>query len=309
MLDGLNRDTYTMPIITADHWKLRTRTLTFGDLPLLMGIVNVTPDSFADGGRYLDIEKAVAHAMRLADEGTDILDIGGESTRPGAAAVDADEELYRVLPVLERLREKTGLPISIDTSKAEVAAAAIEAGAEIINDVTALQDDLDMLPLAVESGCGLCLMHMQGTPRTMQVEPQYDDVIIEVSEHLRNRRDTLMAAGIRQDRIALDPGIGFGKTTRHNIALLSSVGRLHKLGCPMLVGHSRKRFLADPAERWGIASISPQLPLSADERLPGTIGVALSLARRGVQIIRVHDVAAVRQALLLFQATGGLGHK
>lgn len=294
-----------MSTITANHWKLRTRTLTFGDLPLLMGIVNVTPDSFSDGGRYLDVDKAVAHALRLADEGADILDIGGESTQPDAAPVDAEEELRRVLPVLERLRGKTDVPLSIDTSKAKVAAAAVRAGAEIINDVTALSADSEMLPVAAESGCGLCLMHIQGTPRTMQVEPRYDDVVAEVREYLQDRRDALMAEGVAQDRIALDPGIGFGKTTRHNIELLANIERLHELGCIVLVGHSRKRFLADPSERWGIAGTHPHRHLSADERLPGTIGAALSLAAHRVQVLRVHDVDAVRQALLLFQATGG----
>ena len=296
-----------MTITTADHWKLRTQTLDFGELPLLMGIVNVTPDSFSDGGRSCNAEQAVDRAMRLADEGADILDIGGESTRPGADPVDAKEELCRVMPVLERLRAKTHLPLSIDTSKAAVAAAAIEAGVEIINDVTALQADPDLMPLAVESGCGICLMHIQGTPRTMQIEPRYDDVVAEVGEYLRNRRDALLAAGAEQDRIALDPGIGFGKTTRHNIQLLAGIGRLHEFGCTVLVGHSRKRFLADPTEGWGTAGRHPPRPLTIEERLPGTIGAAMSLARCRVQVLRVHDIAPLRQALLVFQATGGLG--
>jgi len=280
---------------SADRWQLRTRTLALGELPLLMGIVNVTPDSFSDGGRYFDADKAITYGMQLAAEGADILDVGGESTRPGAAPIDAREELRRVMPVLEALCEKTDLPVSIDTSKALVAKSAIDAGAEIINDVTALEGDPDMLPLAVESGCGVCLMHKQGSPRTMQDEPVYADVVAEVFEYLRIRRDALLAAGVSQDRIAVDPGIGFGKTTRHNIQLLANIGRLHDLDCPVLVGHSRKRFLADLAPR----------PPSPADRLPGTIGVAMSLARQRAQILRVHDVAAVRQALLLFRATGG----
>ncbi|MCD4726884.1 MAG: dihydropteroate synthase [Pirellulales bacterium] len=274
-----------------------------------MGIVNVTPDSFSDSGRYLDADKAITHGMQLAAEGADILDVGGESTRPGAAPIDAREELRRVMPVLEALCEKTDLPVSIDTSKALVAKSAIDAGAEIINDVTALEGDPDMLPLAVESGCGVCLMHKRGSPRTMQDEPVYADVVAEVFEYLRIRRDTLLAAGVSQDRIAVDPGIGFGKTTRHNIQLLANIGRLHDLDCLVLVGHSRKRFLAGLSAT-GSASAGPggtgnmPAPPPAD-RLPGTIGVAMSLARQGAQILRVHDVAAVRQALLLFRATGG----
>ena len=285
----------------ADSWRLRTQTLKFGELPLLMGIVNVTPDSFSDGGEHLDADAALEHALRLAAEGTDILDVGGESTRPGASPVSVREELRRVLPVIEGLRGKTDLPISIDTSKAEVARAALDAGAEIINDVSAMQPDPDMLSVAVESGCGVCLMHMQGEPRTMQLAPVYTDVVAEVVGYLRDRRDALTAAGVPQNRIALDPGIGFGKTTRHNVQLLRNIGRLHELGCPVLVGHSRKRFLADAAEPWGGG-----LGQTVRERLPGTIGAALSLARRGVQVVRVHEVAAVRRAMLLFQAVGGL---
>ena len=260
-----------------------------------MGIVNVTPDSFSDGGRYFDADKAITYGMHLTAEGADILDVGGESTRPGAKPIDAEEEINRILPVVHRLCKQTDVPVSIDTSKALVAESALAAGAEIINDVTALEGDPRMLPLAVELGCGVCLMHKKGDPRTMQDEPVYADVVAEVFEYLRIRRNALLAAGVSQDRIAVDPGIGFGKTTRHNIQLLANIGRLHDLDCPVLVGHSRKRFLSD---------LAPHPPSHAD-RLPGTIGVAMSLARQGVQILRVHDVAAVRQALLLFRATGG----
>lgn len=286
----------------ANHWKLRTRALAFGRLPLLMGIVNVTPDSFSDGGRFFDAKAAVEHGLRLADEGAAILDIGGESTRPGSLPTDADEELRRVMPVVEELRRRTDIPLSIDTSKASVAQRAIEAGAEIINDVTALTGDLEMVPLALETGCGVCAMHSRGAPRTMQDNPVYADVVAEVLEYLRARRDALLAAGIEQDRIALDPGIGFGKTTEHNLQLLASVRRFHELGGPVLVGHSRKRFLATPltAPRQSTAEAP------ASDRTFGTIVVALSLARQGVQVLRVHDVAAVHQALLLFEATGGL---
>ncbi len=273
-----------------DRWKLRTQTLVVGKIPLLMGIVNVTPDSFSDGGRFLEPAAAVDHALRLADEGADLLDIGGQSTRPGSAPVEPDEELRRVLPVIAALAEQTTVPISIDTDKAIVAREALAAGAEAINDITALTGDADMLPTAVDNGCGVCAMHMQGTPRTMQQEPVYDDVVEEVFQYLRERRAALTAAGIQQSRIALDPGIGFGKTTEHNLALLSNARRFHALGCPLLFGPSRKRFIGEV------------LGNSAADRTAGTIGVALSLARQGVQILRVHDVAAVRDALLLFEA-------
>ncbi len=295
--------------------------LVVGKLPLLMGIINVTPDSFSDGGHCFDTDAAVEHGLRLAAEGADILDIGGESTRPYAQPVDVQEELRRVMPVVGVLGKQTGLPVSIDTSKALVARHAIHAGAEIVNDVTALMGDSAMLPLAVETGCGVCAMHMRGTPQTMQDEPAYADVVAEVMSYLRNRRDALLAAGVAQDRIALDPGIGFGKTTEHNLQLLANIRQLHELGCPVLVGHSRKRFLANagaavqlPPQRdaepvaGNVPRPSPLVsrPFPLPDRTAGTIGVALSLARQGVQILRVHDVAAVRQALLLFQATGGL---
>jgi len=259
-----------------------------------MGILNVTPDSFSDGGRFLAHEAAIEHGLRLAAEGADILDVGGESTRPGATPVASDEELRRVLPVVTALASKTSLPVSIDTFKATVAQQAIAAGAEIINDVTGLTGDPAMLAVARQGGAAVCVMHAQGTPQTMQDHPVYDDVVAEVTAYLRARRDALMAAGIPSDRIALDPGIGFGKTVEHNLSLLASAWQLHALGCPVLVGHSRKSFLRkvlnDPAA----------------DPLAGTIGVALALARQGVQVIRVHDVGAVQQALRLYEAAGGL---
>lgn len=260
-----------------------------------MGIVNVTPDSFSDGGRFLAHEAAIEHGLRLAAEGADILDVGGESTRPGATPVASDEELRRVLPVVAALTSKTSLPVSIDTFKATVAQRALAAGAEIINDVTGLTGDPAMLEVACRSGAGVCVMHAQGTPQTMQDHPAYDDVLAEVTAYLRARRDALMAAGIAQDRMALDPGIGFGKTVEHNLTLLASASQLHALGCPILVGHSRKGF------------IRKVLDDPAADPLAGTIGVALALARQGVQVIRVHDVGAVRQALLLYEAAGGPG--
>ncbi len=283
-------------------WTIRDGTLAFGSLPLLMGIVNVTPDSFSDGGRFLDPGAAIEHGLRLAAEGADILDVGGESTRPGAAPVDAEEELRRILPVIRGLSRQTPLPLSIDTTKALVAREAIAAGTRIINDITALGDP-EMVRLAVESGAGVCVMHMQGTPRTMQEHPTYQDVVAEVAVFLRQRRDELVAAGIPQDRIAVDPGIGFGKTVEHNRALLRNAWRLHELGCPVLIGPSRKRFikavLSEP-------SPAAHHPPPATSLTAGTIGVALALTRQGVQVLRVHDIAPVRQAMAMFESVGGL---
>ncbi len=275
-------------------WTLRTETLRFGSLPLLMGVVNVTPDSFSDGGRYLDPAAAIAHGLRLAAEGADLLDVGGESTRPGAAPVDAQEELRRVIPVIAGLCRRAAILVSVDTSKAVVAREAIAAGAQVINDVTALCGDPGMLEVVVQSGAGVCVMHMQGTPRTMQANPTYGNVVREVIAFLRGRRDALLSAGIAPDRIALDPGIGFGKTVEHNLALLSNAWQLHELGCPILVGPSRKSF------------IGKVLRLEQADLTAGTIGVALALARQRVHILRVHDVAPVRQALILFEESGGL---
>jgi dihydropteroate synthase len=278
----------------ADRWRLRTRTLGLSPRPLLMGIINVTPDSFSDAGQFLDPQAAVEHGLRLAAEGADILDVGGESTRPYSQPVETDEELRRVLPVIRSLGEQTRLPISIDTSKSAVAREALAAGAEIINDVTGLRGDPEMIGVASDTGAAVCAMHVQGTPQTMQDNPTYIDVVQEVYDHLAKRRDALTAAGIAVDRIALDPGIGFGKTHQHNLTLLAACHRFHALGCPLLVGHSRKGF------------ISRVLKDKQADRTYGTIGVALALAGQGVQILRVHDVRVVREALLLYAAAGGL---
>ena len=278
----------------AARWQLVTRSLDFAQGPCVMGIVNVTPDSFSDGGNFIATGAAVEHALRLAAEGASILDIGGESTRPGALPVETEEELQRVVPVIEEVCRQTTVPISIDTSKAVVAEAALAAGAEIINDVSGLSGDARMLAVAASSGAGVCAMHMRGTPQTMQQNPTYSDVVAEIYDYLGIRRDVLREAGIESKRICLDPGIGFGKTHQHNLDLLACCHRFHALGCPLLVGPSRKGFIAKViADR------------TAD-RAPGTIGVVLSLAQQGVQVLRVHDVGAVHQALLLFQATGGV---
>lgn len=278
----------------ARQWKLRSRTLDLTQRPLVMGILNVTPDSFSDGGRHFAPQAAIEHGLRLVAEGADLLDIGGESTRPYSEPVGASEELGRVLPVMEALACQIATPLSIDTSKAAVAREAVAAGAVIINDITGLLGDPAMVPLAAETGVGVCAMHIQGTPQTMQDDPTYTDIVEEIFAYLRKRRDSLAAAGIAADRIALDPGIGFGKTHQHNLTLLAGCRRLHDLGCPLLVGPSRKGF------------IGKVLGDKHAQRLYGTIGVALSLASQGVQIVRVHDVRAVREALSLFAATGGL---
>jgi dihydropteroate synthase len=278
----------------ATHWLLGSRVIGLPRRPLVMGIVNVTPDSFSDGGTYQDPRAAADRALEMAAAGADLIDIGGESTRPYAPAISLADELDRVLGVLKHLAGKLPVPISIDTTKAAVARAAIDAGAEIINDVSALTADPAMIPLAAATGVGVCAMHMLGTPATMQDDPRYDDVVGEVRDYLARRRDALIAAGIDRQRIALDPGIGFGKTHQHNVTLVAHCHELHALGCPLLVGHSRKGF------------IGKVLGDKEADRLAGTIGVALALARQGVQIVRVHDVGPVREALLLFEAAGGI---
>jgi len=285
-------------------WRLRTRTLALpgpenGRRPLVMGIVNVTPDSFSDGGGTVDTDAAVAQGLTLVAEGADILDIGGESTRPFAAPVDAVEEWRRVGEVVRRLAAEAGVPISIDTSKAVVAARAIDAGAEIINDVTGLEGDPGMLRVARDSGAAVCAMHMQGTPQTMQLDPRYTDVVAEIHAYLAARRDALEATGIPRERICLDPGIGFGKTHAHNVELMRHAGRFLDLGVPILVGHSRKGFIGK-----AIAVALGREPTLAD-RDAGTAGAACGLAAAGIQIIRVHAVGMVRAALETFCATRG----
>ena len=255
-----------------------------------MGIVNVTPDSFSDGGKFFDPTAAIARAEQLLAEGADVLDIGGESTRPYSTPVDEAEELRRVIPVIAAIRSRHPAAIlSIDTSKPAVAAAAIEAGAEIINDITGCADPR-MSELARASGAGVCAMHMQGTPQTMQDEPSYRDVVAEVKDYLATRRDALLAAGIEPQRVCLDPGIGFGKTHQHSITLLQHIEEVHELGCPLLVGHSRKGF------------IGHVLDDKFADRAAGTLGVSLALAYQGIQIIRLHEIRATHEAWRLFRA-------
>jgi dihydropteroate synthase len=257
-----------------------------------MGVVNVTPDSFSDGGLYLDPTAAIAHGRELVEDGAAILDVGGESTRPGAAEVAVEEELRRVEPVVAGLAP-LGVDISVDTSKAAVAEAAIDAGATIVNDVTALRGDPAMAGLAAERGVGVVLMHMAGDPRTMQVNPEYDDVVAEVREFLAERLAAAVAAGIDEERIWLDPGIGFGKTDQHNFELLRGLGELTALGRPILVGTSRKSFI-------GRTDGSP-----TDDRLGGTIATSILAATAGASVLRVHDVRELAEALSVADAVLG----
>ncbi|MHB8243305.1 MAG: dihydropteroate synthase [Solirubrobacteraceae bacterium] len=271
----------------------------------LMGILNVTPDSFSDGGEFLDAGAAVAHARELVGDGADILDIGGESTRPGAEQVSAEEELRRVLPVLEGIAAqawaRTPPQLSIDTSKASVARAAIGAGAGLVNDVTALRGDREMAAVIAESEVDCCLMHMLGEPRTMQREPRYEDVVDDVRAFLEERLGYAVEAGIEEERIMLDPGIGFGKTAEHNLTLLRRLHELSVLGRPLVIGTSRKSFLgrivADAREE--VESVD------AGHRLPGTIATNVLALERGASVFRVHDVGPVRDALAVAAATLG----
>ncbi len=258
----------------------------------LMGVINVTPDSFSDGDRYMDPELAIAHGVHLESEGAGILDIGGESTRPRAAEVPAAEELRRVLPVIEGLVSlQAQARISIDTSKAAVAAAAIAAGATMVNDVTALRGDPEMAGVVAAAGADLCLMHMLGNPRTMQLDPRYDDVVSEVKAFLEERLAFAVAADVAEERIMLDPGIGFGKTLEHNLELLRRLDELVEIGRPILIGTSRKSFLGRITGR------------SVGERLPATIASCLIAYERGARVFRVHEVAPVSDALKVAAAT------
>ena len=259
---------------------------------VLLGILNVTPDSFSDGGRFLDREAAIAHGLALAAAGAQIVDVGGESTRPGAEAVPVAEELRRVVPVVAGLRAAgLGARISIDTSKAAVADAAIDAGATLVNDVTAFSHDPEMAELVAERGVDCCLMHMRGEPRTMQQDPRYDDVLAEVRDFLAERLERALAAGIARERIILDPGIGFGKTVEHNLTLLARLDELVALGQPVLIGTSRKSFIARIAGR------------EDGDRLAGTIASCVMAFERGASLFRVHDPAPVADALALAAAT------
>jgi dihydropteroate synthase len=276
-------------------WRVGERAFDCSERTLVMGILNVTPDSFSDGGRFLDRAAAVAHATRMVDDGADILDVGGESTRPGSTAVSVDEELERVRPVIERLAElHPAIPISIDTRKASVAAEALAAGAAIVNDVSGGADP-EMFDVVRERDAAVVLMHMRGDPATMQEAPRYDDVVGEVHEYLRQRIEAAELAGIDPERIAIDPGIGFGKDLEHNLELMRRVDVLLDLRRPVLIGPSRKRFLGTI------------LDVPEDDRVEGTIGAVVWLVSRGAHLARVHDVKEVVRAVRVADAIARAG--
>ena len=275
-------------------WKIRDREIDLSRRALVMGIINATPDSFSDGGSFLDPQAALAHGLQMVAEGAEILDIGGESTRPGAQSVIADEEIRRVLPIIQALRRESQVLLSIDTSKAAVARAALDAGADIINDVTGLRGDPDMAALAASSKAGIVIMHMQGEPRTMQVAPTYGDVIHEVGEFFRQALARSVACGIDPMRIALDPGIGFGKTPEHNRRLLAELSAFLEFGRPLLVGASRKSFLG-----WLAGSSA------MDDRFWPGVALTSLCRERGARILRVHDVKPHTEALRMTEAILG----
>jgi dihydropteroate synthase len=267
-------------------------TQPWGPGPALFGILNVTPDSFSDGGDSFDPEAAVARAAALLDEGAQVVDVGGESTRPGSDPVPPEEEIRRVVPVVERvLADRPDATISVDTYRAATAEAALEAGARIVNDVTALRGDPAMARLVAEAGCPVVLMHMKGEPKTMQREPRYDDVVREVGDFLAERAEYAVSAGVRPENVVVDPGIGFGKTPEHNLALLRDLEAIVDLGFPVLVGASRKRFLG------GITGVE-----EARERVIGTVATTVLAYERGASLFRVHDVRANREALAVARA-------
>ena len=275
-------------------WKIRDREIDLSRRAWVMGIINATPDSFSDGGSFLDPQAALAHGLRMVAEGAEILDIGGESTRPGAQSVEADEEIRRVLPIIQALRRENQVLLSIDTSKASVARAALDAGADIINDVTGLRGDPDMAALAASSKAGIVIMHMQGEPRTMQVAPTYGDVIHEVGEFFRQALARSVACGIDPMRIALDPGIGFGKTPEHNRRLLAELSAFLEFGRPLLVGVSRKSFLG-----WLAGSSA------MDDRFWPGVALTSLCRERSARILRVHDVKPHTEALRMTEAILG----
>jgi dihydropteroate synthase len=275
-------------------WKIRDREIDLSRRARVMGIINATPDSFSDGGSFLDPQAALAHGLQMVAEGAEILDIGGESTRPGAQSVEADEEIRRVLPIIQALRRESQVLLSIDTSKAAVARAALDAGADIINDVTGLRGDPDMPALAASSKAGIVIMHMQGEPRTMQLAPTYDDVVEEVGNFFRQAIERSVACDIDPMRIALDPGIGFGKTPEHNRRLLAELSAFLEFGRPLLVGVSRKSFLG-----WLAGSSA------MDDRFWPGVALTSLCRERGARLLRVHDVKPHTEALRMTEAILG----
>ena len=269
--------------------------LPIGIKPLIMGVVNVTPDSFSDGGQFYDTDEAIRHGYRLAAEGADIIDIGGESTRPGAGAVSIDEELERVLPVIDRLAGKIDIPISIDTRKSEVAEKACRAGAMIINDISGLNHDPKIADVAREHDSFLILMHMRGTPATMQQNLHYDDLIGEISLFLKAAAEKAIGRGVNKEKIIIDPGIGFGKTVEHNFSIIKNVAGFARLGYPVMIGASRKSF------------IGKTLDLPVEQRLEGSLAAAIMAVLNGASIVRAHDVAATSNALKIVEKIIGAG--
>ena len=275
------------------RWEACGRAIVADGVPKVMGIVNITPDSFSDGGLAGTLEGAVVHALHLVAEGADLLDVGGESSRPGAEPVPLDEELRRVIPVVEALAPRVAVPISVDTTKAEVARQALRAGASIINDIRGLDGDPELSRLVAEAGAGVVLMHMAGTPQTMQDNPRYDDVVREVRDDLARRIERAEASGIPRDRIAIDPGIGFGKTFEHNLELLRNLDRFANLGCALLVGTSRKGFLGTLTGR----------PVGG--RATASVVSSLAAVVRGAHVVRVHDVGPMVDAIKVWTALFG----
>jgi dihydropteroate synthase len=267
-------------------WQCGKYKLDTSHRTLVMGILNVTPDSFSDGGRYLDPQTAVGQGLRMAEDGADIIDIGGESTRPGAPKVSLDQELQRVLPVIERLASKLKLPVSIDTYKSKVAEKALQAGASIVNDISGLNFDPEMAHTVSAYKAGLVLMHIQGTPENMQADPRYEDLLSEVGSYLKASIKLAAAAGIKHQAIAIDPGIGFGKTVEHNLSLIRDLGYYKRFNCPVVVGVSRKSF---------IGKLNRDIP--ASERLPGSLAAAVLAVHNGASVIRCHDVKETVQAM------------
>ena len=260
-----------------------------------MGVINVTPDSFSDGGRYVDSAAAVTHALRMIDEGAGLIDVGGESTRPGAQSVSVEEEINRVVPVIEALAARTNIPISVDTSKPAVMTAAVRAGASMINDVRALREP-GAIQAAAQTAATICLMHMQGEPRTMQADPRYSDVVAEVRDFLRERTEACLASGIAKNRLVVDPGIGFGKRLEHNLALLAGLPTLTALGWPVLIGVSRKSMFGTLLGR------------AVDERVAGGVAIATAAVLAGASIVRTHDVAATVDAVKVAVALRAAGY-
>ncbi len=273
------------------QWKIAGRVLDLSCHGLIMGVLNVTPDSFSDGGKFVTVEKAAEHGLKMAAEGAQIIDVGGESTRPGAESIVAEEELRRVVPVIKQLRAKIDIVISIDTSKAQVARAAIGAGASIVNDVTGGRGDKEMMPLVAETKAAFIIMHMQGNPRTMQIDPRYVDVVSEVADFFRQQYARALDCGIDAMAIAFDPGIGFGKTLQHNLGLLAQLERIRVHERPLVVGVSRKSFLAK------LISSSKM-----NDRLAPTVALTSLLRTRGVDVFRVHDVKENVDALRVTEA-------